>query len=149
MPENAILLVEDSPDDVELTRRALQKNNIRNPLIVVQDGAEALDFLFCEGQYADRPSEELPHLVLLDLQLPKLGGLEVLKRIRKDRRTALLPVVILTSSAEERDLVDGYRLGANSYIRKPVDFDQFIEAVRELGLYWLVLNTPAPRPRQG
>lgn len=149
MPENAILLVEDSPDDVELTRRALQKNNIRNPLIVVQDGAEALDFLFCEGAYTDRPSEELPHLVLLDLQLPKLGGLEVLKRIREDRRTALLPVVILTSSAEERDLVDGYRLGANSYIRKPVDFDQFIEAVRELGLYWLVLNTPAPRPRQG
>lgn len=149
MPENAILLVEDSPDDVELTRRALQKNNIRNPLIVVPDGAAALDFLFCEGEYADRAAEELPHLVLLDLQLPKLGGLEVLKRIRADRRTALLPVVILTSSAEERDLVDGYRLGANSYIRKPVDFDQFIEAVRELGLYWLVLNTPAPRPRRG
>lgn len=148
MAEPMILLVEDSPDDVELTRRALQKNKIRNPLIVVPDGAAALDFLFSEGEYAERPQEDLPHLVLLDLQLPKIGGLEVLRRVRADPRTALLPVVILTSSAEERDLVEGYRLGANSYIRKPVDFDQFTEAVRELGLYWLVLNTPAPRPRR-
>lgn len=147
MPENTILLVEDSPDDVELTRRAFQKNNIKNPVVVVEDGAKALDFLFCEGEFADR-GDDLPQLVLLDLQLPKLGGLEVLQRIREDPRTKLLPVVILTSSAEERDLVEGYRLGANSYIRKPVDFQQFIAAVRDLGLYWLVLNTPAPRPRR-
>lgn len=147
MSDNFILLVEDSPDDVELTRRALRKNNIQNPLVVVQDGAAALDYLFREGEYADRP-DDLPQLVLLDLQLPKVGGLEVLERIRSDERTELLPVVILTSSAEERDLAQGYRLRANSYIRKPVDFDQFVGAVRDLGLYWLVLNVPAPRPRR-
>lgn len=146
MPDNTILLVEDSPDDVELTRRAFQKNNIQNPLVVVGDGVEALEYLFREGAYADR-ADELPQLVLLDLQLPRINGLEVLRRIREDARTELLPVVILTSSAEERDLVDGYRHGANSYIRKPVDFDQFIEAVRNLGLYWLILNTPPPRAR--
>ena len=147
MPDNVILLVEDSPDDVELTRRAFEKNNIRNPVVVVGDGQVALDFLFREGEFVDRP-DDLPQIVLLDLQLPGLGGLEVLRRIRADPRTALLPVVILTSSGEERDLVDGYRLGANSYIRKPVDFQQFLQAVRELGLYWLVLNTPPPRPRR-
>ncbi|MGH7476543.1 MAG: response regulator [Longimicrobiales bacterium] len=147
MSEQMILLVEDSADDVELTRRALRKNNVRNPLVVVDDGQAALDFLFCEGQYAGRDAGEQPNLILLDLKLPKLDGMEVLRRLRADERTRLLPVVILTSSLEEQDLVRSYRLGANSYIRKPVDFEQFSEAVRQLGLYWLVLNTPPPHGR--
>ncbi len=139
-----ILLVEDNPDDVELTMRALKKNNIMNELVVASDGAEALDYLFATGAQAGRDRSVLPQLVLLDLKLPKVDGLEVLQKLREDKHTRLLPVVILTSSKEERDLIDGYRLGANSYIRKPVDFDQFADAVRQLGLYWLVLNEAPP-----
>lgn len=135
----AILLVEDNPDDETLTQRALSEKNIANELIVARDGAEALDFLL--GESPDRGGRaELPELVLLDLKLPKIDGLEVLRRLRRDERTRLLPIVILTCSKEETDLVESYRLGANSYIRKPVDFDQFSEAVHQLGLYWLVLN---------
>ncbi len=140
-----ILLVEDNPDDEALTLRALKKNNIANNIIVVRDGVEALEFLFCAGAYADRDPCEQPQVVLLDLKLPKVDGLEVLRRIRADEGTRLLPVVILTSSKEEQDLIKGYSLGANSYVRKPVDFNRFIEAVRQLGMYWLVLNEPPPR----
>ncbi len=136
----SILLVEDNPDDVTLTLRALSKNNIMNKLIVARDGAEALDYLFGTGQYAGRDTTDTPQIILLDLKLPKVNGLEVLKKIRENESTRLLPVVILTSSKEQQDLLDGYNLGANSYIRKPVDFSQFSEAVRQLGLYWLVLN---------
>lgn len=139
-----ILLVEDNPDDEALTIRALNKNKIANNLSVVRDGVEALDFLFCTGSYAQRDPNDLPEVILLDLKLPKLGGLEVLRRIREDKRTQLLPVVILTSSVEEQDLIKSYSLGANSYIRKPVDFSQFVEAVHQLGMYWLVLNEPPP-----
>ena len=135
-----ILLVEDNIDDELLTLRAMRKNNIANEIVVVRDGAEALDYIFKKGQHKGRDPEEHPQVILLDLNLPKLGGLDVLKRIRSDKTTALYPVVILTSSKEERDLVESYRLGANSYIRKPVDFNQFSEAIRQLGLYWLVLN---------
>ena len=140
MSDKTILLVADNPDDVTLTLRALKKNNLLNEVIVARDGVEALDFLFCEGNYANRAPEHLPELILLDLKLPKVDGLEVLKRIRANGRTKLLPVVILTSSNEQSDIISGYELGVNSYIRKPVDFEQFIEAVRQLGLYWLVLN---------
>jgi CheY-like chemotaxis protein len=139
-----ILLVEDNPDDEALTIRALNKNKIANNLSVVRDGVEALDFLFCTGSYAERDPNDLPEVILLDLKLPKLDGLEVLRRIREDKRTQLLPVVILTSSVEEQDLIKSYSLGANSYIRKPVDFSQFVEAVHQLGMYWLVLNEPPP-----
>jgi CheY-like chemotaxis protein len=139
-----ILLVEDNPKDEELTIRALRKSNILNPLVVAHDGVEALDYLFARGAHASRPTSALPQVILLDLKLPKLDGLEVLKTLRLDERTKLLPVVILTSSVEEQDLVRGYSLGANSYVRKPVDFVQFSEAVRQLGLYWLVLNEAAP-----
>lgn len=142
--QRMILLVEDNPDDEALTRRALAKNNIQNDVLVAHDGAEALDCLFGTGPHAGRPLA--PEVVLLDLKLPKIDGLEVLRRIRADERTRRLPVVILTSSREERDVVSGYDLGANSYIRKPVDFGQFVEAVRQLGLYWLVLNEPPPPP---
>ena len=145
MNDKSILLVEDNPDDEELTLRALKKNNILNEVNVVRDGAEALDYLFCQGAYAGRDASRHPAVTLLDLKLPKVEGLEVLKRLRADERTRLLPVVILTSSKEEQDLVNGYRLGANSYIRKPVDFEKFMEAVRQLGLYWLVLNEPPPK----
>lgn len=145
MGKKTILLVEDNPDDQDLTLRALKKNQIMNEVIVVSDGAEALDYLFCSGKYADREIEELPEVILLDLKLPKINGLEVLKRIRADKRTKLLPVVILTSSTEESDLVESYKLGVNSYINKPVDFIQFSEAVRQLGLYWLVLNESPPK----
>lgn len=145
MDKKMILLVEDNPDDEELTLRALKKNNIVNDVAVVRDGAEALDYLFCAGRYASRNSSDLPQIVLLDLNLPKMGGLEVLRRIRENEKTRLLPVVILTSSKEEQDLIQGYSLGANSYVRKPVDFNQFVDAVRQLGLYWLVLNEALPK----
>jgi two-component system response regulator len=135
-----ILLVEDNPDDEVLTRRALKKNNIGNEVVVARDGAEAIDYLFGTGKYEGRSLSVMPQVVLLDLKLPKVDGLEVLRQIRTDERTKLLPVVILTSSREQQDLLDGYGYGANSYIRKPVDFAQFVEAVRQLGLYWLVLN---------
>lgn len=142
-----ILLVEDNPRDEELTIRALKKSNVLNPIVVARDGAEALDYLHARGAYAERDDLSLPQLVLLDLKLPKVDGLEVLRELRGDPRTALLPVVVLTSSVEEQDLLRSYTLGANSYVRKPVDFVQFIEAVRQLGLYWLVLNEPAPTAR--
>ena len=135
-----ILLVEDNPDDQALTRRALAKNNIFNDLVLAEDGVQALDYLFGTGAHAGRDTSVLPSVVLLDLKLPKVDGLEVLRRVRDDERTRFLPVVVLTSSKEEQDLVQSYSLGANSYIRKPVDFAQFMEAVRQLGLYWLVLN---------
>lgn len=144
MQRKIILLVEDNPDDVELTLHALKRNNITNEIVVAEDGKEALDYLFGEGAYAGRDVSKTPILILLDINLPKLNGIEVLKRIRSDERTRLLPTVILTSSNEEQDLVNGYSLGANSYIRKPVDFNQFAEAIRQIGLYWLVLNEPPP-----
>ena len=139
-----ILLVEDNPDDEALTLRALKKNNITNEVVVARDGAEALDYLFGTGAYAGRDTSIQPQVTLLDLKLPKIDGLDVLKRLRADERTKLLPIVILTSSNEEQDRLRGYGLGANSYVRKPVDFDQFIEAVRQLGLYWLLLNELPP-----
>lgn len=135
-----ILLVEDNPDDEELTRRAIRHNNILNDLVVARDGAEALDFLLGTGTHAGRDTSNMPTVVLLDLKLPKIDGLEVLHRMRADERSALVPVVILTSSREEQDIVSSYKLGCNSYIRKPVDFVQFSEAVQNLGLYWLLLN---------
>lgn len=144
MAEKVILLVEDNPNDISLTKRALQKANILNTLVVVEDGVEALEYLFCTGRFSDRSPCELPQVILLDLKLPKIEGMEVLKRIRANPKTELLPVVILTSSKEDRDLTNGYSLGANSYIRKPVNFNEFAEAVRQLGLYWLVLNEPPP-----
>jgi two-component system response regulator len=147
MSEKIILIAEDNPNDEELTLRALRKNNVSNAVIVVRDGQEALDYLFGTGSHAGRDLTHRPEVVLLDINLPKVNGLEVLKRIRADERTRTMPVVILTSSAEERDRLTAYSNFANSYIRKPVDFDQFTEAVRELGLYWLVLNQPPPRPR--
>lgn len=139
-----ILLVEDNPDDEALTLRALRKNNILNDVVVARDGVEALDYLFGTGSYAGRDTGNQPQLVLLDLKLPKIDGLEVLRRVRDNEITRTQPVVILTTSNEERDIVASYRLGANSYIRKPVDFEQFMEAVRQLGLYWLVLNVTPP-----
>jgi len=145
MNKKTILLVEDNQDDIELTIRAFKKNNILNTIDVVKDGEEALDYLFQKGRYSYLTVDDYPELVLLDLKLPKLGGLEVLKKIRENKKTSLTPVVILTSSKEEQDLSNGYKLGANSYVRKPVDFNQFMEAVKQLGLYWLVLNESPPR----
>ena len=144
MSPKKILLVEDNPSDIALTRRAFQRSHIANELLVVEDGQEALDFLFRMGAYKDKAADDLPALVLLDLKLPKVSGLEVLRQLRQDTRTRLMPVVILTSSAEERDILTGYELGVNSYIRKPVDFAQFSAAMVNLGLYWLVLNEPPP-----
>ncbi|QPF75619.1 response regulator [Roseateles sp. DAIF2] len=141
-----ILLVEDNPDDVALTLRAFKRSHLVNPLAVARDGVEALDFLFARGAHAGRAEQPLPTLVILDLKLPKLDGLSVLKALRADPRTRLLPVVILTSSKEEQDLISGYALGANSYVRKPVDFTEFVEAVKVLGIYWLALNQLPPRP---
>ncbi|HLZ51952.1 MAG TPA: response regulator [Candidatus Acidoferrum sp.] len=142
--EKVILLVEDNPDDEALTVRALKKNNVLNEVAVARDGVEALEYLFGEGSYANRDTSLVPQVILLDLKLPKLDGLGVLRRLRADPRTKLLPVVLLTSSTEEEDLLKGYGLGANSYVRKPVDFDKFKEAIRQLSLYWLVLNEPPP-----
>ena len=137
-----ILLVEDNPNDVELTLHALRKNNLANRIEVVRDGAEALEFIFCTGAHAHRSIENSPKVVLLDLKLPKVDGLEVLRRIKSDPRTKIIPVVVLTSSREERDIVESYKLGVNSYITKPVDFEQFTKTVRELGFYWVLLNQP-------
>lgn len=144
MPEKVILLVEDNADDEALTLRALKQNQIHNEVVVARDGAEALDYLFAEGSHAGRDTDVMPEVVLLDLKLPKVNGLEVLKRLRTDPRTGQLPVVVLTSSAEEKDISNSYKLAANSYIQKPVDFAQFTETVRQLGSYWLVLNIAPP-----
>ena len=144
MPHRKILLVEDNPDDVALTLRAFKKNNIANQVIVASDGQAALDWLFGAGEFAGRDTTELPAFVLLDLKLPKVDGLEVLRAMRADPRTRLLRVVVLTTSREEQDVVESYSLGANSYIRKPVDFDEFLRVVGQLGLYWLILNEPLP-----
>jgi CheY-like chemotaxis protein len=144
MPNKAILLVEDNPDDEKLSMRALHKNNVANELVVAHDGVEALDYLFGTGMYAGRDVSFQPGVILLDLKLPRLDGLEVLKRLRADERTRRLPIVVLTSSKEEQDMISSYSLGANSYIRKPVDFTQFMEVVKQLGMYWLALNEPSP-----
>jgi two-component system response regulator len=144
MKNQVIMLVEDNPDDEALTVRALRKNKVVNEIVVARDGVQAIEYLFCEGAHAGRDNKDMPQVVLLDLKLPKLDGLEVLRRLRSDPRTKLSPVVILTSSNEEQDRMTGYGLGANSYVRKPVDFDQFVIAATQLGLYWLVLNEPPP-----
>jgi two-component system response regulator len=144
MHESVIVLVEDNANDEELTLRAFRKSKIGNRVVVLRDGAEALDYFFCRGAHAGRVASEVIQVVLLDLKLPKVDGLDVLRALRADARTRLIPIVILTSSAEDQDLVRGYGLGANSYVRKPVDFTQFVEAVRQLGLYWLVINQAAP-----
>jgi two-component system, response regulator len=145
MNDSVILLVEDSRSDEALTMRALRRSNVLNEVVVARDGPEALDYLFARGAFSDRDASDVPQLVLLDLNLPQLGGLDVLRIIREDPRTKLLPVVILTSSKQDKDLIAGYSLGANSYVVKPVDFAQFSEAVRQLGLYWLLVNQPPPR----
>ncbi len=145
MDQTTILLIEDNPDDVELTLHAFQKNNMANEVVVASDGAEGLDYLFGTGKYADRNADEPPALILLDLQLPKIGGLEVLRKVREDERTKRVPVVIMTTSDEEEDIVNGYNGGANSYLRKPVDFAEFMNAVKQLEMYWMVLNTPPPK----
>jgi two-component system response regulator len=144
MSQRVIMLVEDNPMDEELTLRAFQKSGIANPVVLARDGVEALDYLFARQNHAGRDPNAMPQVILLDLKLPKMNGLEVLRTLRDDDRTKLLPVVVMTSSREEQDLVRSYDLGANSYVRKPVDFAQFVEAVRQLGLYWLVLNEAAP-----
>ncbi|HEV7164672.1 MAG TPA: response regulator [Gammaproteobacteria bacterium] len=146
MADQTILLVEDSPDDVDLTLRALEKNNISNRIVVCPDGAVALDYLHRRSQDGAHYTNPLPQVVLLDLKLPKVDGMEVLKAVRTHKRTTLLPVVVLTSSKEEKDMVESYSLGANSYVRKPVSFEEFLEAVRQLGLYWLLLNQSPPVP---
>ena len=144
MRDKVILLVEDNPDDELLTMRALRKNNVLNKVVVARDGVEALDYLFGTGRHSGRDIAVMPQLILLDLKLPKIDGLEVLKRLRADERTRLLPVVILTSSREEQDMLDGYGFGANSYVRKPVNFEQFVQAIEQLKLYWLILNEAPP-----
>ena len=146
MSDKPILLVEDNPDDEELTRRAFQTAKVANELIVARDGAEALDYLFGSGKPAGCNERVVPMIILLDLNLPKVGGLEVLRRVRSDPRTRLIPVIILTSSKEDDDRLKGYGLGANSYVRKPVAFEEFAAAVKHLGLYWLVINEPPPEP---
>jgi two-component system response regulator len=144
MTNKAILLVEDNPDDELLTLRALKKNNVTGEVVVARDGVEALDYLFGAGEYAGRDTGVMPQVILLDLKLPKVDGLEVLRRLRADERTRLLPVVILTSSGEQQDMLDGYGYGANSYVRKPINFEQFVWAVEQLKLYWLRLNEAPP-----
>ena len=148
MDNATILLVEDNPDDEALTLRALQKNNIKNEVIVARDGIEALDYLFATGAHSGRDLNTMPHVILLDLKLPKVDGFEVLRRLRAQEHTKLLPVVVLTTSNEDQDRIRSFGLGANSFVRKPVQFDKFIEAVRQLGLYWLILNEPAPVVRK-
>jgi two-component system, response regulator len=148
MEPRTILLIEDNPDDEELTRRALKEANIANEIIVARNGLEALDFLFGAGADADRELARLPQLILLDLKLPKLSGLQVLERLRTDPRTKLIPVVVLTTSSEEEDVLASYQLGANSYVRKPVDFEQFTDAIRHVGLYWLLINLSPPTKPQ-
>lgn len=145
MNEPVILLVEDNSDDEELTRLALKETNVANQLVVVRDGQEALDWLFCSGKHADRAPCLIPSLVLLDLKLPKLNGMEVLQRLRANESTKRLPIVILTSSKEEQDVIRSYDLGANSFIQKPVDYSQFMTAIKQLGIYWMVLNEPPPQ----
>jgi len=145
MKEKFILLVEDNPDDEALTMRAFKKNNIKNKIVVARDGVEALDFLLCRNVYSDRDPMEMPEVILLDLKLPKLDGLEVLRQMRNNEHTKLLPVVVLTSSKEDQDIIESYNLGANSYIRKPVDFIQFSKAIKHLGVYWLLLNETPPQ----
>lgn len=147
MSRKSLLLVEDNPDDVDLTLRAFKRNQLANDIVVATDGEQALDYLFCTGAHAGRDPNDQPSVVLLDLNLPKVSGLDVLKRLRADKRTRRLPVVVLTSSNEDRDVIASYDLGANSFVRKPVDFSQFLEAARQLGLYWLVLNEPS-RPHE-
>jgi two-component system, response regulator len=147
MSAKTILLVEDNPDDEELTLLALRRSKILNEVVVARDGVEVLDYLFCTGQYAGRDPSRMPHLVLLDLKLPKLDGLEVLRQLRADLRTATLQIVILTSSSQEEDVAESYRSGANSYVRKPVSFDQFVDAIGQIGRYWLSLNEPPPIKR--
>lgn len=147
MTECQILLVEDNPDDVELTLLAFEESKICNQMTVVYDGQEALDYLFCTGQYAAQKPRDLPALIILDLKLPKLDGLDVLKRLRSEPATKFLPVIILTSSQDEEDIMRSYSLGANAYVRKPVDYAQFVEAAKTLGLFWLILNQPPPRRR--
>lgn len=142
--KNVLLLVEDNPDDEELTLLAFEQSQIANEVVVVRDGVEALDYLFGTGLYAERDMSIMPALILLDLQLPRINGLEVLQRMRADNRTKLLPVAIMTTSNEEQDLINSYSLGCNSYIRKPIDYDQFVTAVQQLGVYWLLLNEPPP-----
>ncbi len=144
MNERTILLVEDNADDEALTLRALNKNKVANKIVVVRDGAEALDYLFCRGAYADRDPRDLPQITLLDLKLPKVDGLEVLRQVRANTQTQRLPIVILTSSSEEQDLIKAYTHGVNSYVRKPVDFNEFVDAIGKLGLYWLILNEAPP-----
>jgi CheY-like chemotaxis protein len=146
IPKNVLLLVEDNPDDEELTLLAFEESNILNEVIVARDGVEALDYLLGTGTYAERDLGVMPALILLDLQLPRINGLEVLQRLRADERTKLIPVVILTTSNEQQDLINSYSLGCNSYIRKPVDYNQFMTAVQQLGMYWLLINEPPPVP---
>ena len=147
MKEGFILLVEDNPDDVALTLRAFSSRNVSNPVIVVRDGAEALDFLFARGKYSDRDPHDLPVVILLDLKLPKISGLDVLKQLRANEITRLQPVVVLTSSKEENDIIESYKLGANSFVRKPVSYPEFLESVQQLHLYWLLLNEAPPNRR--
>jgi two-component system response regulator len=148
MERKKILIVEDNPDDVELTLLAFKKNNITNEIVVVNDGEKALEYIFCTGRYVSRDPGDLPSVVLLDIKLPKVNGLEVLKKMRSEEQAKLIPVVILTSSKEEQDVINGYKFGCNSYVRKPVKFDEFVEAVRQLGLYWLLLNEAPPQIKE-
>ncbi|MHB9029513.1 MAG: response regulator [Candidatus Latescibacterota bacterium] len=148
MDTRNILLVEDDPNDIDLTRRAFRKSSIANELVVVRDGVQAMDYLFGAGEFASRNVCDTPAIILLDLKLPKVGGLEVLNHVRSDDRTRLIPVIIVTSSGERQDLIEGYRLGANSYVRKPIRFEDFIQAVQQLGMYWLSLNEPPPSPER-
>ncbi len=145
MNSGYILLIEDNEDDVKLTQMAFKENNIKNELVIIYDGAEALDYIFCKGAYSDRDINNIPVLILLDIKLPKVDGIEVLRKIRANKRTKLIPVVILTSSNEEKDIINGYSLGCNSYVRKPVNFNDFSTAMKHLGLYWLVINEKPPK----